>query len=115
MARQNPMKRKLGAQHDTRGVDPARYLLTRVKPKLGKQKSGARGEKNERASNVLAKRKRKNVLKKKTAYEKKNAPDELRARNVALEKSRLLVKPKPKQPQLRRQNAASAGECAKRK
>ena len=61
VSRQKPMKRKPGAQHDMRGVDPARYLLTLVKPKLGKQKSGARGEKNERASNVLVKRKKKNV------------------------------------------------------
>jgi hypothetical protein len=103
-------------------VDPARHLLTHEKRKLGKQRSGARDEKNGRANNVFAKRKRKSAYERKNAYEKSSGPGELHAKNVVLEKSKRLVRPKPKQRlklkqllKLGRQNVVSAGDCAKRK
>lgn len=121
-ATQKPRKRKLGAQHAIHGVDPARHLPTPGKRKLGKQRSGARGEKNGHVSNVLAKRKRKSAYGRKTVYEKSSGPGELHARNVVLEKSKRLAKPKRKQRlklkqrlTLGLQNAVSAGDCAKRR
>jgi hypothetical protein len=116
VATQKPKKRKLAAQHDRHDADPARHLLTLVKTKPERQKSDAQDERNGHANNVLARRKRKNVYARKTVYEKKSGRDALHARNVVLEKSKQLTKLKRKlQPKLERQNAASAGEYARKK